>query len=335
MHPSPAARTRIPTPPDLYPAWDTPLDTASPLFPFQEQLILSACPAGARIGAVARAKESRLIGTRRVQIVEPSGEEWDVILRMDPHIDGVTREAALLPTLARFGLPVPTVLAGPAIDPDHPDLGPITILSVLPGDSLLSWVWNAPARDQQRAIEVVLDSVARLRSLTEPLSQDGSTALLPRITLLAELQGVLSRGGPWFEERVFTEAITSIQPAVKAITTPLAFSSGDYNPGNFLWDGQHVTGFIDFSWACFEDPHIGFVKYWTYDWYPLNKAGLVERYLETQQLTAADFALRVAVRCLWTLQREIPVADAVEAPSYAAYRERTLSLLRAALHDLS
>jgi hypothetical protein len=24
----------------------------------------------------------------------------------------------------------------------------------------------------------------------------------------------------------------------------------DDNPGNVLWDGERVTGFIDFTWAC-------------------------------------------------------------------------------------
>ena len=38
---------------------------------------------------------------------------------------------------------------------------------------------------------------------------------------------------------------------------------------------------IDVTSACFEDPHIGFAKYWLYDWFPLHKAGLVEHYQET------------------------------------------------------
>ena len=42
---------------------------------------------------------------------------------------------------------------------------------------------------------------------------------------------------------------------------PLAFSSGDCNPGNFLSDGARLTGIVDFALACFEDPHIGFAKY--------------------------------------------------------------------------
>jgi thiamine kinase-like enzyme len=133
---------------------------------------------------------------------------------------------------------------------------------------------------------------------------------------------------------VFAQAVELALPAVTAIDTPLAFSSGDYNPGNFLWDGERVTGFIDFTWACFEDPYISFAKYWLHDWFPLHKAGLVEHYLETQGLTLADFAPRLAVRCLWTLQREIPVTDVEGTSDYTRYRERVLGLLRRALHAL-
>jgi len=114
---------------------------------------------------------------------------------------------------------------------------------------------------------------------------------------------------------------------VKPLPVPFLLSS--------IYEQRKVlTGFIDFAWACFEDPHIGFAKYWLYDWFPLNKAGLIERYLETQGLSQADFAPRLAVRCLWTLQREIPVADADGVTDYTRYRDRVLGFLRGALHEL-
>ena len=62
----------------------------------------------------------------------------------------------------------------------------------------------------------------------------------------------------------------------------------DYNPGNFLWDGEHVTGFIDFARNCFEDPHIGFAKYGLYMSSP------VFRLVSPQSTTAAQPVLPAA-----------------------------------------
>ncbi len=332
MTPVSASRTHIPQPPDLYE--DQPVDVTRPLSPFQEELILSACLQGARIVEARFAREDRLPCPVRVHVTLPRGEARQLILRMDQHIDGVAREAALLPVLARLRLPVPTILAGPAYDPARPGLGALSVLSVLPGQDLLSWAWDAPAADLATATRLVAESVARLHRLTESLNRDPVADQLPRATVRDELDGVIARGGPWFGEPVFAHAVEVLRPLVAAIDTPLVFSSGDYNPGNFLWDGETVIGFIDFAWACFEDPHIGFAKYWLYDWFPLNKAGLIEHYLETQGLSQADFAPRLAVRCLWTLQREIPVADADGATDYTKYRDRVLGFLRGALHEL-
>lgn len=99
--------------------------------------------------------------------------------------------------------------------------------------------------------------------------------------------------------------------------------------GNLLSDGKGLTGFVDFSWACFEDPHVGFAKCRIYDFFPFNKAGLVERYLDRQSLTRAEIAPRLALRCLWTLQREIAVAG-----GDTGYRDQVLGLLGEAMAAL-
>lgn len=36
---------------------------------------------------------------------------------------------------------------------------------------------------------------------------------------------------------------------------------------------------------------------------------MVERYLNINNLSESDFAPRLAVRCLWTLENEIPVSE--------------------------
>ncbi len=136
-------KTQIPTPPDIY-TWEPPPDMQHPLSPFQEALILSACPPGSYILSARFHRTVRLPGPIWVNVALPSGDEQMLILRMDQRIGGVEREAMILPVLAQHGLPVPTILAGPTVDPSRPAWGAMTVLNVLPGQDLLTWSWNAP-----------------------------------------------------------------------------------------------------------------------------------------------------------------------------------------------
>lgn len=264
-----------------------------------------------------------------------------LILRMDYTIPGVAREAPILPLLAKYGLPVPTVLAGPVIDPTQPGAGAMTLINVLPGQDLLSWSWNASAEEVNHALRLVLTGVERLHLLTVPLKQEPIAQQLTQRTLHMELQEVIADGGPWLNEPVFARAVERLLPVVASLDQPLAFSSGDYNPGNFLFIGNELTGFIDFTGACFEDPHVGMAMYWIYSWYPLDQAGIVEHYLEQQHLSFADFAPRLAVRCLRALQQQIAVIggedlrDEDDFESHADYRNRVLGFLQRAMQALS
>ena len=83
-----------------------------PLSPFQEQLILSVCPAGSRIRSARFHRTVRLPGPIWVSVALPDGNERLLILRLDQRVGGVERETAILPVLARLGLPVPKVLVG-------------------------------------------------------------------------------------------------------------------------------------------------------------------------------------------------------------------------------
>src|SRR5581483_167821 len=92
---------------------------------------------------------------------------------------------------------------------------------------------------------------------------------LPRVTLSSELGEIVQRGGEWFSVKPFAEAIEGLQRVVARVEVPLVFSNGDYNPLNFLHEGDALTGWVDFEGACFEDPHIGFAKFqlWRLDDY--------------------------------------------------------------------
>ena len=70
-------------------------------------------------------------------------------------------------------------------------------------------------------------------------------------------------------------------------------------------------------------------KYWTYDCWPIRRAGFVERYLISQNLSMQEFASRLGVRALATLQREIPVEGGDEG-----YRNEMLGWLELAMKNI-
>ena len=320
--------TSSPYPSDLYDCRSEQFDPANPLTALQEALLLSVCPAGGRIVEARPVRKKWLPCPSRAWVALPSGETLPLILRLDCHRGGVEREAAVLPTLARLGLPVPALLAGPVFDPDRPTIGAMSVLSVLPGENLGNLTWS-DAMPVERSNALIHEAIARLHAMTGPLANGGIAGFLPRQTLADELQVLAAKAGPWRDQPRFAEAVQCLRPVVASIATPLAFTNGDYNPGNFLSDGQALTGFVDFAGACFEDPHAGFAQYAIYDWSPFNHAGVVERYQEMRALSQRAFAPRMAVRCLRPLRREVPVAG-----GNGRYREHVLGLLDQALAAL-
>ena len=245
---------------------------------------------------------------------------------------GVEREAKLLPVLGRMGLAVPAVLAEPVMHPDWPYAGPMMLLSELPGRTL-PFV-KATLDELDLTCRLLQEAVARMRQLTEALQQGPESVDLPRVTLADELQGIIRRGGPWMAVPPFAEAVERLRPLLERMDDPLVFSNGDYNTFNFLTDGTRLTGWLDFTGACFEDPHIGFAKFviWGFDsgWQAGVKAGLVERYLYAQNVSRSAFAPRLALHSLWRLQREVSVTG----PQDARYRQPVLNILQDALDHL-
>jgi len=112
----------VPIPYDQYP-WDGSVDLAQPISKFQEALVKSAFPEGARVLDVrpCRRWDGRLTfpvfvrvqhaGRTRDEGAESNAEDT-VLLRMERFRGGVEREASILPVLSAVGLPVPRLLAG-------------------------------------------------------------------------------------------------------------------------------------------------------------------------------------------------------------------------------
>ena len=337
----PDEQARVPVPSNVNTAWKLPADLSKPLTSFQEAFLLSVCPKGTRIVSARLHRTVQLPCPIWVDLTLPNGELYQLILRMNYILGGVEKEAAILPLLAQAELPVPTVLAGPVIDPTQPEAGAMTILNVLPGQSFLEWGLTAAPEQIQWAIGLILQGIDLMHSATEFLQHTPIAQQLLQRTPSWELQAIFARGGPWLSEPIFKQAIEALGPAVSKIGTPLAFSSGDYNQGNFLFEGERLTGIIDISSPCFEDPHISMAMYWIYCWNPYDQAGIVERYLERQHLTFTDFAPRLTLRCLRTLQENLPVRggedvrDEWNFETLADYRQRVLGLLTRAMNTMN
>jgi aminoglycoside phosphotransferase (APT) family kinase protein len=310
--------------------WDGTVEARPRLTPTQEALVRTAAPGSTGIVAVRprRRWDGRTAYPLFVRVARPAGETT-VLLRVDRFRGGVEAEAAVLPVLGRLGLPVPRLLAGPAADRAHPDRGPVSVLSVLDGTDAQRLAAGASAGELEALGAVVFDGVARLRAVTAAVR--AAAPPIPAVTLAAELDAIRARGGPWPAAAAFREALDRLMPAAAAAAaeSALVFSNGDYNPANFLAAGGRLAGIVDFAQARFEDPLYGFAKYWTYDLRPYHEAGVIAHGLAAQGVTPAQLALRLAIRCLWTLQREVPVSGG--PPGTARYRERLLRLLAQSL----
>lgn len=316
-----------------------------PLSPFQRRMVLSVCPLGAQILDAHFVRDRLLPCPVWIRIALRGGAEYPLILRLDRDKHGVDREARLLPILGRLGLPVAEVLAGPAHDPVVPELGAMAVYTVLPGQDVLGLINHTPRNERDRAGDLLLEAITRLQALTLPLkaalNDAGLGTLLPHKGLAYELQAAVSMdagngGGGWRGQPAFDRALQIVGPLVEQMeraglvdgadgqVMPRAFSNGDFNPANFLSDGRHLTGFVDFSHASWHDPHYGLARYTVYDWIHLDRQLLFRHYRERHYLSERDFALRSAVHCLWSLQFDTPPGDVG-----SAQRQRILAQLDA------
>ena len=293
----------------------------------QQAFVLSVFPAGTQI-ASAHYMQNLFPCPVHACVTLPDGTGKSVVLRLARNRGGVEREALVLPPLARLGLPVPAVLAGPVSDPEEAQAGSMSLHSLLPGKTLQAWSEHS-AKGLELAMQQLIEAVSRLHQLTERMHQDAISPLLPRKTLASELQSLLRGGNPWMQEEVVKSAILRLLPVVETLAAPLVFSNGDYQPANFLAEEGRLTGFVDFEKACFEDPLITLARYPVYNLNPLYQAGVVTRFLQANGLTEYDFAPRLACFCLRTLVTKVPVLGGTLAQQER--RTYVLTLLSAAL----
>jgi hypothetical protein len=198
------------------------------------------------------------------------------------------------------------------------------LLSLLPGIDLQKFSMGSADR-LKSSKRILLAGISRLSALTGPLSERLDGRGIPRRTLLEQFEVAANGASDWAGVSAFRSASEALRPVLGSIDTPLVFTNGDYQPGNFLTDGHTVTGFLDFEGACFQDPLIGFAKYPIYDLHPLNEGGLIEYMLMKFGYTKHDFAPRLALGCLTILRQE--TAAHVSPADDPSYREHVLALL--------
>lgn len=264
--------------------------------------------------------------------VRNAGREVSVVLRIARNDGGVDREAAIYPVLKQLGLPVPTVLAGPRRDPDEPGLYAMTVMEKLPGEPLSVWAMR-PEGGLKVASDMLRHAYRCLQATTGHAMTVPELAGLPRRSIQDDLHEVIRRSDSWMELAEIREAVNRISKALEETDTSLMLSNGDFAPANFLSDGLRLTGMLDFEKAGFVDPLGVLTRFPVYDYRSLLETGFIDALLRELGYTQRDFAPRVAVFCLRTLQTKLPVEGG--APAQQDFRRHVLTVLEGAMKYLA
>jgi aminoglycoside phosphotransferase len=278
--------------------------------------ILSMQPDAAEIVDIQSYRPDFLPYPARVTLRTPIGLPMVGVLKVSASPDRLAYETQVLRALADLQLSVPRVLGGPVTVQNSPEPLSALLLSELPGHPL-PWIGLKDLATAQRTCQLLGEAVDTLHALTPRVLAHPIAATVPSITLESELQMIINRGGPWFSVPTFAEALTMVQATLGRFTRPLVFSNGDYNPLNFLVADDAMSGWLDFEYACFEDPYIGFAKFvlWAdddYGWGGGAKSGLVERALFERGVAPAELSVRLVLRGL----RHIQDAGPADPPSF-------------------
>lgn len=248
-----------------------------------------------------------------------------VVLRKSRHGD-VRKEIKIFRALKEYGLPVPEILSGLFRTND----GEYAIIySLLPGENLQKLSMRSD-KDLILAKKLLIQAVIKLMDVTTFIKKHEVSRILPSITLVSELETLNTKTNPWFKEKIFHVAVEKLQKVLEKVDTPLVFSNGDYQPGNFLAQNGKITGFLDFESPSFQDPMMGFVKYPIYDLFPLARTDVVKKFLNLRGFCDEDFECRLTLGCLKILKKEVPVAGGTKETHM--YRNRVLDILNKSLN---
>ncbi len=181
-----------------------------------------------------------------VHLKSPAGVVQRCVVKVKPP-DLIERVIQTLNILAALGLAVPEVRSGPL--PLLAENLAMVVLSELPG-RCLPWCGISSLAEADATCLLLLEGIASLHGLTDQVREFDGASALPRYTLQSEFADTIVAAGDWNDDAVFRQAVDIAREALAGAETPLVFSNGDYNPQNFIYDGQALTGFVDFEGAC-------------------------------------------------------------------------------------
>lgn len=294
---------------------------------FIQSFMLSVLPSGSQIIETQSYRPDYLLYPIRVSIRTQQGDLQYYVIKKGNKRELIEHEAHVLRALIELGIPVPTVLGELSEMPEETGNCSLMVLSELPGRPL-PWLGITTLAEAELTCNLLIAGVTRLHQLTDKVLKHEVAAKLPQYTLASEFEEIVQNAEDWFQHDLFARAIEQLNDILTHLEVQLVFSNGDYNPLNFLYDGEALTGFVDFEGACFEDPYIGFAKFliWSkdeYGWGAGKKAGLVERYLYAQDVPRHEFAPRLVLRCLRHLLQEVSIDNIKDAPA----REHLLQIV--------
>ena len=302
---------------------------------FQQRLVLSQFPAGSTISKADWMQWMRPCPVAVDVSVTGEASLRRVVLRRSRNRGGVEREALVLPELARLGLPVPRLLAGPATDLEDDET--VSVLNFLPGISLQEFA-KRPEASIESARMLAVQAINLLHSVKDEMwsvlvANGGLGKVLESRVWLAWRR----EQDTWDSQTEFGDTLRQrmeIASRNTTLRTRIVFSNGDYQPGNFLTDGEKITGLLDFEKAGFADPLMNVARYPVYGIEPLNEAGVATAFCDANGFTASDLAIRVVIFGLRTLRTKLPIDAAQDAPQQSDFRARLLDVIRAALDEV-
>jgi aminoglycoside phosphotransferase len=289
-----------------------------------ESSLLSLYPPETRILEIRSYRPGYADFPARASARLPDGTVVRCVVKRSGDLERLQTEAALTSMARELGLPAPEILAGPLPCAEEGAAGSALFMSEMPGRPL-PWIALNDLREADRTCDLLFAGVRRLHGLTEAVRRHPAARLLPEFGLMREWEAIVQRSADWERDDRFARAVEILGRTLPRIEAPLVFSNGDYNPLNFLADENGLTGWIDFEYARFEDPHIGFAKFllWAdddYGWGTGKKTGLVERWLYAENISRREFAPRLALRLLWHLT-ETPFEEEKSGPALSVLEE--------------
>jgi RNA polymerase sigma-70 factor, ECF subfamily len=293
----------------------------------QSALLYTTFP-NAKIQSIQENPEPWMPFSCRITGQETSGNTFSVDIRNDITPD----RQELLATLSTLGIPVPKVLA------TTPEGG--TLCRTPQGENTLTWALGGTPHRIRIACERGIEGIEMLQSITEPLLATPVGQKLPRRSLQDEADQVISTGGVWLADPWFAGASQKVRRAVGDVDTPLVFTDYLHFFPNFLriatqetlanndapmgWPGDTalkqnpITEFVH-PFGHVGDPILGLTMVLIYDCYPIVHAGFVEQFLWKNGYTKRDFGIRLALRALQTIQRELSVQRPEDKENGADY----------------